>query len=78
MCYRFITTCTYTNSNCIEFALAVSSVFCCALGQIFKSQAKKYHPFSCIPIFDKLLKIYNYKKCHRNKYAYINTKKIPF
>ena len=35
---------------------------------------KKYYPFPCIRIFDKLLKMSYHKKYHRNKYAYINTK----
>ena len=39
-----------------------------------KSQGKKYYPFPCICIFDKLLKMSYHKKYHRNKYAYINTK----
>ena len=30
----------------------VSSVFCCALDQLFKSQGKKPHPFLCIAIFN--------------------------
>ena len=51
-----------------------SNVFCCGLGQPHKSQGKKYYPFPCIRIFDKLLKMSYHKKYHRNKYAYINTK----
>ena len=36
--------------NSFMTGIPISSVFCRALEQIFKSQAKNFHPFSCIPI----------------------------
>ena len=39
-------------SNLLYIWKVKSSVFCCFLGQIFKFQGKKSHPFPCIPIFD--------------------------
>ena len=41
--------------NSFMTGIPISSGFCSALEQIFKSQAKYFHPFSYIPI----LKIFN-------------------
>ena len=48
-----------------------SSVFCCGLGQPHKIPSKKILP---IPLCTYFLKIFNYRKHHKNRYTHINTK----